>query len=119
MRLITGLIALFSVFSVAFLYLATVDTAKELSPQGCRMSYMYPSYVLQSDFDVTWTPLARRYSLWLYREVDGYGNGWEDTHVSAFPDAKARLTDGLSRSQKASPYCLYQETRGLRAKCAL
>ncbi|KAF7355691.1 GPI inositol-deacylase [Mycena sanguinolenta] len=46
------------------------------------MSYMYPSYVLQSEFDVAWTPLAKRYSLWLYREVDAYGNGWELTHVS-------------------------------------
>jgi hypothetical protein len=81
MRFATGFIALFSVFSVAYLYLAAVDTASDLSPQGCRMSYMWPSYVLQSEFDVAWTPLAKRYSLWLYREVDGYGKGWESTHV--------------------------------------
>ncbi|KAJ6465145.1 PGAP1-like protein-domain-containing protein [Mycena vulgaris] len=81
MRFVIGFIALFSVLSVVFLYFATLDTASELSPQGCRMSYMYPSYVLQAEFDVTWTPLAKRYSLWLYREVDGYGKGWEPTHV--------------------------------------
>ncbi|KAJ7498547.1 PGAP1-like protein-domain-containing protein [Mycena latifolia] len=82
MRFVTGFIALFSVLSVAFLYFATLDTANDLSPQGCRMSYMYPSYVLQAGFDVAWTPLAKRYSLWLYREVDPYGKGWEPTHVT-------------------------------------
>lgn len=34
------------------------------------MSWMWPSYVLQTKFDHTWTPLARRYSLWLYREAN-------------------------------------------------
>ncbi|CAK5262528.1 unnamed protein product [Mycena citricolor] len=82
MRLEPKLIALFSVLTVAVLYYATEDIALELSPQGCRMSYMYPSYVLQDGFDLVWTPLARRYSLWLYREVDGYGRGWEGTNVS-------------------------------------
>ncbi|KAJ7044755.1 PGAP1-like protein-domain-containing protein [Mycena alexandri] len=82
MRLVTGFIALFAVVSVVYLYLATLDTASELSPQGCRMSYMWPSYVLQAEFDLTWTPLAKRYSLWLYREVDGNGRGWESTHVT-------------------------------------
>ncbi|KAJ7368736.1 PGAP1-like protein-domain-containing protein [Mycena albidolilacea] len=82
MRFVPGTIALLSVLLVGYLYSSTVDTARSLSPQGCRMSYMYPSYVLQSEFDVTWTPLAKRYSLWLYREVDGHGQGWEATHVS-------------------------------------
>jgi glycosylphosphatidylinositol deacylase len=36
------------------------------------MSWMSPSYILQDKFDQSWTPLAKRYSLWLYREV-----GWE------------------------------------------
>lgn len=40
------------------------------------MSWMSPSYILQADFDKTWTPLAQRYSLWLYREV-----GWQSKHV--------------------------------------
>ncbi|KAF9519149.1 hypothetical protein BS47DRAFT_1388290 [Hydnum rufescens UP504] len=34
------------------------------------MSWMSPSYILQSEFDELWTPLSRRYSLWLYREVE-------------------------------------------------
>lgn len=55
---------------------STKNTAR-LSPQGCRMSWMSPSYILQSEFDELWTPLSRRYSLWLYREVE-----WDSTpHV--------------------------------------
>ena len=45
------------------------------------MSYMSPSYLIQSQFDTSWTPLAKRYSLLLYREV-----GWEDDQVSYFFD---------------------------------
>jgi GPI inositol-deacylase len=41
------------------------------------MSYMSPSYLIHSQFDTSWTPLAKRYSLLLYREV-----GWEDDEVS-------------------------------------
>ncbi|KAJ7724850.1 PGAP1-like protein-domain-containing protein [Mycena metata] len=77
----TVFLALFALCAVVYLYFATLDTARELSPQGCRMSYMWPSYVLQAEFDARWTPLAKRYSLWLYREVDGNGRGWEGTHV--------------------------------------
>lgn len=40
------------------------------------MSWMSPSYALQSKFDAAWTPLARRYSLWLYREV-----GWDSSSI--------------------------------------
>lgn len=40
------------------------------------MSWMSPSYILQTDFNATWTPLASRYSLWLYREV-----GWDPDTV--------------------------------------
>ncbi|KAK7696277.1 hypothetical protein QCA50_000931 [Cerrena zonata] len=39
------------------------------------MSWMSPSYVLQSGFNTSWTVLGKRYSLWLYREV-----GWEQGH---------------------------------------
>jgi GPI inositol-deacylase len=60
----------------ATLYYASVDTVQMLSPQGCRMSWMSPSYVLQAGFDRSWSPLADRYSLWLYREV-----GWEGNEV--------------------------------------
>ena len=40
------------------------------------MSYMSPSYLVQSQFDTSWTPHAKRYSLLLYSEV-----GWEDKQV--------------------------------------
>ena len=66
------LLALFSLVSIGLLYLSANDVVETLSPQGCRMSWMSPSYVLQAGFNTTWTPLAKRYSLWLYREV-----GWE------------------------------------------
>lgn len=61
---------------LAVLYRAASDSSSSLSPQGCRMSYMSPSYVLQPAFNSSWTPLAKRYSLILYREV-----GWEDNQV--------------------------------------
>ncbi|KAJ7591454.1 PGAP1-like protein-domain-containing protein [Mycena floridula] len=67
-----ALVAVASLLAIVGLYLAVLDTEQSLSPQGCRMSYMSPSYVLQSALDVSWTPLAARYSLWLYRE-----QGWE------------------------------------------
>ncbi|EJD01013.1 PGAP1-domain-containing protein [Fomitiporia mediterranea MF3/22] len=52
------------------------DTPTKISPQGCRMSYMSPSYVLQTGFNASWTSasLASRYRLMLYREV-----GWDST----------------------------------------
>ena len=72
----TIFIALFSIASVALVYRAASDSALTLSPQGCRMSYMSPSYLVQSQFDTSWTPHAKRYSLLLYSEV-----GWEDKQV--------------------------------------
>lgn len=68
-RLLTVL-SVFSLAAVAVLYYAGLDTYNSLSPQGCRMSWMWPSYILQNKFDHRWTPLARRYSLWLYREAN-------------------------------------------------
>ncbi|KLO19789.1 PGAP1-domain-containing protein [Schizopora paradoxa] len=52
------------------LYLATFESPPKISPQGCRMSYMWPSYILQTGLDGSWTRLAGRYSLWLYREAN-------------------------------------------------
>ncbi|KAG8923767.1 GPI inositol deacylase [Tulasnella sp. 417] len=57
-------------------YRAVLYNETHLSPQGCKMSWMSPSYVLQSNFNASWTPLANRYSLWLYREV-----GWENENT--------------------------------------
>ncbi|KAH9948731.1 GPI-inositol-deacylase [Amylocystis lapponica] len=70
----------FSALSALVFYLAGLDIVRTLSPQGCRMSWMSPSYVLQSAFDETWSPLAKRYSLWLYREV-----GWETGELHGSP----------------------------------
>ncbi|KAH9988205.1 PGAP1-like protein-domain-containing protein [Russula vinacea] len=72
--MLSVLVALFSITSVGLLYRAASDSALSLSPQGCRMSYMSPSYHIQSQFNTSWTPLAKRYSLLLYRE-----EGWEDS----------------------------------------
>ncbi|KAL1664296.1 PGAP1-like protein-domain-containing protein [Schizophyllum commune] len=69
-------LAVSSLLAVFLLYLATVRIVDDLSPQGCRMSWMSPSYILQADFSSSWTPLAHRYSLWLYREV-----GWQSNQV--------------------------------------
>lgn len=74
----TGLLGLWSLLSVLLLYQASSDIVQNLSPQGCRMSWMSPSYLLQTEFNTTWSPLAARYSLWLYREV-----GW-DVQVRLF-----------------------------------
>ena len=72
----TIFIALFSIASLGLVYRAVSHSALTLSPQGCRMSYMSPSYLVQSQFNTSWTPLAKRYSLLLYSEV-----GWEDKQV--------------------------------------
>jgi len=64
---------------LALLYSTYSDVSRNLSPQGCRMSWMSPSYVLQSQFNSSQTPLGGRYSLWLYREV-----GWDVNQVRSF-----------------------------------
>ncbi|KAH8094931.1 PGAP1-like protein-domain-containing protein [Cristinia sonorae] len=71
---------LVAVLSIGVLYKAGVDIVDSLSPQGCRMSWMSPSYILQSSFDSKWTKLANRYSLYLYREV-----GWETRELHGSP----------------------------------
>ena len=68
MSRLLAVLTLFALAALTGFYYAALDTYHSLSPQGCRMSWMWPSYVLQSKFDRTWTPLAQRYSLWLYRE---------------------------------------------------
>lgn len=70
MFVIVGVV-LFTIFGLYEGYRQSSENAtSRISPQGCRMSWMSPSYVLQKDFDELWTPLNRRYSLWLYREVE-------------------------------------------------
>ncbi|KAG6910148.1 hypothetical protein DXG01_012907 [Tephrocybe rancida] len=76
----TFVLASASLAALLVFYLATVDITENLSPQGCRMSWMSPSYIVQADFNVSWTPLANRYSLSLYREV-----GWEHNEIQGTP----------------------------------
>ena len=66
----------FTAITIFTCFQASTQIPDQLSPQGCRMSYMSPSYILQSNFNASWTSLSGRYSLWLYREV-----GWEDNQV--------------------------------------
>ncbi len=69
-------LSIFSLVLSSLLWLSSLDSSQNVSPQGCRMSYMSPSYILQHNLNASWTPLARRYSLWLYREV-----GWDMNQV--------------------------------------
>ena len=78
LRTITVL-GLWSLLAVLLLYQANSYIVQNVSPQGCRMSWMSPSYIPQAGFDHTWSPLASRYSLWLYREV-----GWDPVQVCFF-----------------------------------
>ena len=71
-------LGLFSLLVLILFYATYFDVSRSLSPQGCRMSWMSPSYVLQSQFNSSHTPLGSRYSLWLYREV-----GWDANQVSS------------------------------------
>jgi glycosylphosphatidylinositol deacylase len=78
-RLLIPLLSATTLALLAAFYASGVQSPNRLSPQGCRMSWMSPSYILQPDFNATWTRLSRRYSLWLYREV-----GWE-SHEEVSP----------------------------------
>ncbi|KAJ3826754.1 PGAP1-like protein-domain-containing protein [Lentinula raphanica] len=59
---------IFAIAAILLFLYASQDVAENLSPQGCRMSYMNPLYIPQVKFNSAWTPLAERYSLFLYRE---------------------------------------------------
>ncbi|TFK55658.1 PGAP1-domain-containing protein [Heliocybe sulcata] len=79
----TQLLWSLGLLSLALLWLsykAALESSSLICPQGCRMSWMSPSYVLQDEFDKSWTPLSRRYSLWLYREV-----GWDPQELQGAP----------------------------------
>lgn len=90
--IVLGVLALLSLCTV---YHAVSDVPRHISPHGCRMSWMSPSYLSQSEFNTSWTPLASRYSFWLYREV-----GWEPTQVSRSPSsAQADPTGPLAHGR--------------------
>lgn len=96
----------------SFYYHHSISVAT-LSPQGCRMSWMSPSYVVQDGFNTTWTPLARRYSLLLYREV-----GWDSETVST-PLFLRLICRFPVRSLLDDPLYLSLETLAPHIKCDL
>ena len=73
-----ALLAIVALVTTLLLVFSALDTPAKISPQGCRMSYMSPSYVIQTGFNSSWTSesLASRYRLMLYREV-----GWDSDKV--------------------------------------
>ncbi|KAG2368585.1 PGAP1-like protein-domain-containing protein [Suillus spraguei] len=79
-RTFAAALGLFSLTLIYICYNAANYVSLIVSPQGCRMSWMSPSYLLQHEFNTSWTPLAHRYSLWLYREV-----GWDPSQVMGVP----------------------------------
>lgn len=81
----------FTILTIFLVYRASNDNLANLSPQGCRMSWMSPSYVLQSDFNHSWTTLSSRYSLWLYREVGWDASGAVSRLAVGFPSARVDL----------------------------
>ena len=70
-----ALLSLCAVMGMYWFSDAAVNSGLLVSPQGSQMSWMSPHYILQAEFNATWTPLARRYTLWLYKE-----KGFEDRH---------------------------------------
>ena len=74
--MLSVLLGVFTAVTIFTCFWASTQAPGQLSPQGCRMSYMSPSYIFQSGFNASWTGLSRRYSLWLYREV-----GWDNNQV--------------------------------------
>ncbi|KAI6034884.1 PGAP1-like protein-domain-containing protein [Pisolithus orientalis] len=115
MSAILSVLALVTVYAV---YLALSDVSRLVSPQGCRMSWMSPSYLLQSEFNTSWTPLANRYTLWLYREV-----GWEPSqpvgvpalfiHGSAGSSHQVRsIASSAARQYFSSPFVISSEFNG-------
>lgn len=75
-NMLSVLLGVFTAVAIFACFRASTQVPDQLSPQGCRMSYMSPSYILQSGFNASWTSLSGRYSLWLYREV-----GWDNNQV--------------------------------------
>lgn len=74
------------------------------------MSWMSPSYLLQPEFNTSWTPLASRYSLWLYREV-----GWEPKQVRSRVGLNASIANELSTNGVGNGFARPVHTR----KCGI
>lgn len=85
-RILMPLLALAASYLMYYFSKLANDSPLVVSPQGCEMSWMWPHYTLHTAFNKTWTPLAGRYSLWLYREMDvDVMNGRSGTPVLFIP----------------------------------
>lgn len=58
-----------AIAALAMVLWATVATHSS-NTNACHMSYMKPDMIAMTDFNTTQTPLAHKYSLHLYRELD-------------------------------------------------
>ncbi|KAF9236219.1 PGAP1-like protein-domain-containing protein [Melanogaster broomeanus] len=116
------ILGVFTLLAACTVYRAASDIPRRLSPQGCRMSWMSPSYLLQSEFNTSWTPLASRYSLWLYREV-----GWEPHQAMGTPvlfipgnagssHQVRSIASSAARQYFSSPFVVSDEFSGRRMK---
>lgn len=100
------LLGAFTVIAIFTCFQASIQVPTLLSPQGCRMSYMSPSYVLQSGFNASWTSLSGRYSLWLYREV-----GWENNQVCHSEARNGSFINSKHHSHPGHLCFSFQETQ--------
>ncbi|KAI6166263.1 PGAP1-like protein-domain-containing protein [Pisolithus thermaeus] len=119
---VSVVLSILTLVTVYAVYLAGSDIPRLASPQGCRMSWMSPSYLLQSGFNTSWTPLANRYTLWLYREV-----GWEPNQPVGVPalfipgsagssHQVRSIASSAARQYFSSPFVISNEFNGRRIK---
>lgn len=64
-----GTFPLLALTAICCIVWATVAT-HQTNTNACHMSYMKPDIIAMTDFNTTHTPLAHKYSLHLYRELD-------------------------------------------------
>ncbi|KAF9226838.1 PGAP1-domain-containing protein [Gyrodon lividus] len=116
------ILGVFTMLTIYIISRAASDIPRRISPQGCRMSWMSPSYLLQSEFNTSWTPLASRYSLWLYREV-----GWEPNQAVGVPvlfipgnagssHQVRSIASSAARQYFSSPFVVSNEFTGRKVK---
>ena len=105
-HILSGLLGLLTAIGIFACFRASTQTPDQLSPQGCRMSYMSPSYILQSGFNASWTSLSGRYSLWLYREV-----GWDNNQVCCVQVGGVLFMNSSHHSQPGRLCSSFPETR--------
>lgn len=104
--ILSVLLGVLTALTIFICFRAGTQAPDQLSPQGCRMSYMSPSYILQSGFNASWTSLSGRYSLWLYREV-----GWENNQVCRLQIGSVQSMNSTHHSHLERLCFSFQETR--------